>query len=185
MSIDLGAFKAGMRKLTGHVCLITTAGAGGGRSGLTATAVCSVSAVPPTLLCCVNRTNASHDAIRGAGVFAVNVLALDDRELADRFAGEPGGESRFEHGAWTSGETGSPLLTTALASFDCRVAQAVDVATHGILFGHIVGIRVRSCTAKPLLYAHGQYGGFTSLDVANNADSLWMPSWNAADGEPH
>ena len=179
MTIDLDTFKAGMRRLAGHVCVITTTGADGSRNGLTATAVCSVSATPPTLLCCINRESASHGVIRNAGVFTVNVLALEDRELADRFSSGPAGEARFVSGVWDKGETGAPALRSALASFDCRVAQAVDVGTHGILFGHIHALRVREGDVKPLLYAHGQYGEFTSL-AARQVESLWIPSWDGA-----
>ena len=181
MAIELDTFKAGMRCLAGHVCLVTTMRGDGERSGLTATAVCSVSAVPPTLLCCVNRENSTHAAVRNAGFFAVNVLGSEDRQLADRFATSPGGEARFVAGLWSKNETGAPLLDSALASFDCRIAQAVDVGTHGILFGDIVSIRVRLSEAKPLLYAHGQYGGFTSFDEIRSVDSLWIPSWGGVD----
>jgi flavin reductase (DIM6/NTAB) family NADH-FMN oxidoreductase RutF len=177
--IDSDTFKVGMRQLAGHVCVVTTADASGVRVGLTATAVCSVSADPPTLLVCINRQNASHGAIRAAGFFAVNVLALDDRALADRFASGVGGEARFSTGRWSHDITGAPILDSAMASFDCRIAQAVDVETHGILFGHIVGVRVRTDDAKLLLYAHGQYGGFASLPSLNTADSLWIPNWNS------
>jgi flavin reductase (DIM6/NTAB) family NADH-FMN oxidoreductase RutF len=175
-------FKAGMRQLAGHVCVITSENAAAERVGLTATAVCSVSADPPTLLVCINRQSASHAVIRSAGFFAVNVLALQDRSVADRFASGVGGESRFSVGQWSRGATGAPLLESAMASFDCRIAQAVDVETHGILFGRITAVRVRGDSAKLLLYAHGQYGGFASLPTLNNTESLWIPSWNPESG---
>ena len=53
MSIDAAAFKKGMRHLAASVTLITTR-YGDLRGGLTATAVCSVSAEPPQILVCVN-----------------------------------------------------------------------------------------------------------------------------------
>jgi len=184
MATDIATFKAGMRQLAGHVCVITTVDASGARSGLTATAVCSVSAAPPTLLCCINQQNTSYKAIRDAGLLSVNVLAISDRALADRFATGVGGEARFAVGLWRKLETGAPILESALASFDCRITQAVDVGTHGILFGEIVAVRVRETDAKPLLYAHGQYGGFTSFDSTRGAEALWIPSWQgtAPDG---
>jgi len=177
MTTEIGAFKAGMRCLAGHVCVITTRAPDGNRSGMTATAVCSVSASPPTLLCCINRQNSSYRAIRDAGVLAVNVLAMGDRELADRFASGMSGEARFGMGLWSELHTGAPVLESALASFDCRIEQAVDVGTHGILFGGIVAVRVRETDAKPLLYAHGQYGGFAALQPTHGSDALWIPSW--------
>ena len=179
MAIDSDSFKVAMRRLAGHVCLITTAGPGGTRAGMTATAVCSVSAEPPTLLICVNRQSTSHAAISANRVFAVNVLALEDRPLADRFATGLPSEEKFAEGVWTTQATGAPMLEGALAAFDCRIAQAVDVGTHGILFGAIETVHVRKAAAKPLLYAQGAYGGFSSFSAASHAELLWMPSWDA------
>jgi flavin reductase (NADH)/flavin reductase len=181
MSIDPDTFRTGMRRLAGHVCLITTANPSGVRAGLTATAVCSVSAEPPTLLICINRRNSSHTAIREAGVFAVNVLALEDQALADRFATKLEGEERFREGLWTTLDTGSPILESALVSFDCRIAQAVEVGTHGILFGEIHAVRVRHENAKPLLYAHGSYGGFAAAEAVKSPEVLGMPAWGQHD----
>ncbi len=150
-----------MRHLAAHVCLITTVGADGIRRGLTATAVCSVSADPPTLLCCVNRQIVPYAAVRESEIFAVNVLSIRDQELAERFASEINGEARFDTGIWKTLATGAPILDSALANFDCRLARLEEVATHGILFGEIRAVRFREGEADPLLYAHGSYGGFS------------------------
>ena len=148
MPIDVDTFRTGMRRLAGHVCIVTTSFQGQ-RAGLTATAVSSVAAEPPTLLICINRQNSSHSVIRQSGIFAVNVLALEDQGLANRFASRILGEERFAEGVWRTLDTGAPLLESALVSFDCRIAQAVEVGTHGVLFGAIEGIRVRQTQTKP------------------------------------
>lgn len=181
MAIDSDSFKTAMRHLAGHVCLITTVDENGKRNGLTATAVCSVSADPPTLLCCVNRQSSSHDAITHSGIFAVNVLALDDQNLANRFAGRIRGEERFAEGLWKQLETGAPILESALASLDCRLVNAVNANSHGILLGEIQAVQTRPTQAKPLLYAHGGYGGFASLEASTQQELLWIPSWNQPD----
>jgi flavin reductase (DIM6/NTAB) family NADH-FMN oxidoreductase RutF len=162
MAVDPESYKSGMRCLAASVCIVTTVGADGRRSGLTATAVCSVSLAPPTLLCCVNRQSGSYSAIHEAGVFAVNVLSAKDRHLAERFAGSVSGEARFAEGRWSTLHTGAPILGSALASFDCRISQAVELPTHGILFGEIEAVKL-GAAAGPLLYAHGDYGDFVPL----------------------
>jgi flavin reductase (DIM6/NTAB) family NADH-FMN oxidoreductase RutF len=182
MPIDADSFKFGMRRLAAGVCLITTEEPEGTRSGMTATAVCSVSAEPPTLLCCINRQNASYAMIRRAGVFAVNVLALDDRPLADQFARPVPSSDKFSLGLWRRLITPAPILESALVAFDCTLAQSVEVGTHGILFGEIRAVHTRAVAAKPLLYAHGSYGGFASIAAASDLESLWIPTWNH---EPH
>jgi flavin reductase (DIM6/NTAB) family NADH-FMN oxidoreductase RutF len=177
MPIDAVAFRQAMRRLAAGVCLITTEAVDGARSGLTATAVCSVSASPPTLLCCINRQSASYQAIVGNQGFAVNVLALDDRSLADQFSRPIPSTEKFSAGLWTRLETRSPVLESALASFDCRLSNSVEVGTHGILFGEILAAQVRAVLAKPLLYAHGGYGHFASV-AADELSGLWMPTWD-------
>jgi flavin reductase (NADH)/flavin reductase len=161
---DAESFRSGMRHLAAHVCLITTVAADGARRGLTATAVCSVSADPPTLLCCVNRQIAPFAAIRESGIFAVNVLGVSDRELAERFAGVIQGEERFATGVWTVLATGAPVLESALSVFDCRLTRLEEVATHGILFGEILAVRSHRSKTQPLLYAHGVFGIFKPFE---------------------
>lgn len=178
MAVDPEAFKLGMRRLAAGVCLITTQCPDGTRRGMTATAVCSVSANPAVLLCCINRRNSSYDAIHQSRVFAINVLSMEDRPLADLFAQPIPAEQKFAPALWQTRVTGAPMLESALAAFDCRVGQDVVVGTHGILFGEIQDVTVRKGAAKPLVYAHGGYGGFASFAEANDLDSLWIPGWN-------
>jgi flavin reductase (DIM6/NTAB) family NADH-FMN oxidoreductase RutF len=178
MTIDTTQFRAAMRCLTGHVCLITSCTDDGQRYGLTATAVCSVSASPPMLLACVNRNSASCEVIRDAGRFAVNVLGNDSTALANRFASPLPPHEKFLAGDWLTLDTGAPLLAQALASFDCLVDQMIDAGTHAIVFGAIQGIRIPHADQSPLLYAHGGYGSFTSAETVPVADLLWISNWD-------
>lgn len=178
MAITLDQFRNGMRRLAAGVCLITTRQADGQRSGLTATAVCSVSAEPPTLLVCVNRKNGSYAAIQQAGVFAVNVLAFDDRSLSDRFASPIPGEEKFQQGLWQPLSTGAPVLESALVAFDCRLSEAIEAGSHDILLGRIEAVKVGDTEVQPLMFAQGSYGGFAPAHAQARADLLWMPSWS-------
>src|SRR6478736_7445348 len=110
---DAAQFKLGMRSLAGAVSIITSSH-DGRLYGMTATAVCSACADPPTVLVCVNQSTTTHEAIEQAGVFCVNVLRHEDRELSSLFSGlhssQMRGEARFRHGSWTRLATGSPVL---------------------------------------------------------------------------
>jgi len=161
-TIDPATFKAGMRQLAGGVCIITSLGPDGRRAGMTATAVCSVSADPPVLLVCVNRNTRSHHLMLESGVFAVNVLDVLDQGLAHRFAGSVAGDARFDGASWMQLLTGAPVLGSALVSFDCRIAQAVDVGSHRSVLGAVQAVRLGPAGGRPLLYANGSYGGFTA-----------------------
>lgn len=165
--IDAVSYKAGMRQLTAGVTLATTLGTDGQRSGLTATAVCSVSAEPPILLVCVNRANGSYTAIRESGRFAINILAAEDVDLSNRFASAVSGDERFHHGDWGSLTTGAPVLASALASFDCTLLEVQDLGSHGVFFGQVEALRVRNDEGEgegaPLLYGKGNYGTLQTL----------------------
>jgi flavin reductase (DIM6/NTAB) family NADH-FMN oxidoreductase RutF len=163
MAIEPDVFKNGMRRLTAGVTIITTL-ADGERRGLTATAVCSVSVAPPTLLCCVNRQGSAHDAILASGRFAINVLTAADLALAERFGGAELGEARFSEGEWGTLETGAPILKSAFVGFDCRVVQTFDGATHSIFLGEVVAQSIGD-GAEPLCYLGGSYGSFHDLEA--------------------
>jgi flavin reductase (DIM6/NTAB) family NADH-FMN oxidoreductase RutF len=151
-------FIQGMRQLAAGVTLITTVH-DGQRAGLTATAVCSVSAEPPQLLTCVNRRSETHRVIDRSGVFAVNVLASDQQHLAQIFAGATDiyGERRFEQAPWIELATGAPVLASCLASFDCRVVESVVAATHSIFIGSVEAMMLEP-DLDPLVYVEGDYG---------------------------
>jgi flavin reductase len=159
-TIDPAAFRAGMRAMPGAVAVVTT-GLPGGRTGMTATAVCSLSDSPPMLLVCVNATASAHPIIREHGRFAVNLLAEGQEEIAGRFAGRGGlqGEARFQLGDWTTLETGAPVLADAMVSFDCELLAEHVHATHSIFVGAVKGVASRP-DAAPLLYLAGSFGGF-------------------------
>ena len=161
--VDGQQFKLGMRTLAGAVNIITSVHAGH-RYGMTATAVCSVSAEPPTVLACINKLAVTHDAVVKAKVFCVNVLRAEDWELSTVFSGAQTGEGRFKTGNWTRLVTGSPALVDALVSFDCRVVKRLAHGTHSIFLGEVEQILIGQ-KGKPLLYSDGQYAKLASLTL--------------------
>lgn len=154
-------FKLAMRSLAGAVNIVTTTHAGH-RHGLTATAVCSATAEPPTVLVCLNRHAATHGALAKSGVFCVNVLRAEDSELSNAFSGAQSGEGRFRSRDWTRLATGAPVLVDALAAFDCRVAKSLAHGTHTVFLGEVERILLGR-KGEPLLYAGARYAKLASL----------------------
>ncbi len=159
--VSLAQFRLGMRSLAGAVCIITSAHAGH-RHGMTATAVCSATAEPPTVLVCINKVTASHSAITKGGVFCVNALRAEDWELSTLFSGSQTGDARFRSRDWTRLATGSPVLIDSLVSFDCRVVKKMTHGTHSIFLGQVEQVLFGK-KGRPLLYADGQYAKLASL----------------------
>ena len=161
--VDPAQFKAGMRTLAGAVNIITSA-AGGKRYGMTATAVCSATAEPPTVLACINKLSTTHGAVVKSKVFCVNVLRAEDWELSSNFSGAQSGEARFKTRNWTHLVTGAPVLIDSLVSFDCRVVKKLAHGSHTIFLGQVEQI-VLGQKGKPLLYSDGQYAKIASLTL--------------------
>ncbi len=132
-------FRDAMSRLAAAVHIVTTDGPAG-RAGFTASAVCSVTDAPPTLLVCLNRNASVYSAVRDNGVLAVNTLAPEHLELSKLFGGRTPIDQRFAAGAWTTGATGAPLLDGAAINFDCRITSSMDVGSHAVLICEIIGI---------------------------------------------
>ena len=98
MPIDVATFRKTMGLFPGAVTLITT-GEGDLRRGITATAVCSVSDDPPSLLVCVNRSTGTCKEIARSGRFSVQLLGQDHADVAMTFAGADGktGADKYCH----------------------------------------------------------------------------------------
>ena len=161
--VDVEQFKVGMRTLAGAVNIITGLH-GGHRYGMTATAVCSASADPPTVLACINKLAGTHGAVAKGKVFCVNVLRAEDWELSTAFSGGSSGEARFKTRNWTRLATGSPVLIDSLVSFDCHVVKTLAHGTHTIFLGQVEQILIGQ-KGKPLLYSDGQYAKLASLTL--------------------
>ena len=144
------------------VSVITTEGMAG-RFGLTVSAISSVSAEPPMLLACVNRKSPAVAAIDQNGRFAVNVLGLNSRDVAEVFAGRPktGKPYDFERHVWEEGATGMPVLAEATASFECEIECSQDAGSHRIFIGRVVNAKRNS--AEPLVYCNRAFGRVAEL----------------------
>lgn len=153
--LDAALFREGMSRVAAAVHVVTTDGPSG-IGGFTATAVTPVTDNPASLLVCVNTAGRSAQALLTNGIFCVNALAAEDQALADVFAGrtELHGPERFSKGQWTKLVTGAPALVTSLVSFDCRLSDARVVATHHVIIGEIITIRLGE--TKPALVYQGR-----------------------------
>jgi flavin reductase (DIM6/NTAB) family NADH-FMN oxidoreductase RutF len=157
------------RQVLGHlptgVTVVTTVDELGQPTGLTASAVASVSLHPPLVLVCVSQKAQSYPAMAAAGKFAVNVLALGQEPLSRRFATTAPGIEKFKDVGYRSGKLGLPILDGALASFECTVVHAYPGGDHTIFVGQVEAGAPGGNTHEPLLYYRGRY---RRLDTAGD-----------------
>lgn len=152
-TVDPAVFREAMSRLGAAVHVVTTAGSGG-KTGFTATAVCSVSDAPATLLVCLNRGSNSSATLRANGVLCVNTLRASEETIANVFAGRTGVKAadRFATGEWIVAKTGAPVLASAVVAFDCRVIEVKAVASHDVYFCAVEA--VHEGPAGPALVYH-------------------------------
>lgn len=152
-----GDYTNAMRSLCSGVCIVTSAFSGE-RYGITATAVCSISASPPTLLVSINRENALADIIRKSNSFAVNVLGEDQAELAKDFSIRLKGELRFSTATWENGFDNAPILPSSAAIFECSVIQQHAINSHLVFYGLVENVNSNENKPISLIYGNGEYG---------------------------
>ncbi|TKC80240.1 4-hydroxyphenylacetate 3-monooxygenase, reductase component [Trinickia terrae] len=137
-------FRDAMACLPAAVNVITTDGPHG-RCGMTATAVCSVTDTPPTMLVCINQTSYVHGVLCENRNVCINVLAAECQELARSFAGMTGGSmaERFDRCAWEHGSLAVPVLSDAIASLEGEIVDIKTVGSHSVMFVRIDHISMR------------------------------------------
>lgn len=166
--VEVAQFRDGMALLGSAVNVITTDGPAG-RAGFTATAVCSVTDTPPTLLVCINRASFVHDFFAGNGVLCVNLLGAHQEALSGLFSNRniPMDE-RFARVPSSLMVTGAPAIEDALASFDCRITDVHEVGTHSVFYARVEDIR-RHESRRGLVYFDRAYH---ALELAGQAPAI-------------
>lgn len=143
----MGCFATGVTIVTAHT-------PEGIPIGLTANSFTSVSLDPPLLLVCVANTSGSAGVLRNADHFAVNVLQIGQQTTSNRFAAKA--EDRFAATPWEVGETGVPVLTGSLTTFECARDAVHEAGDHFLLVGRVLKASFEP-RRDPLLYFRGKY----------------------------
>jgi flavin reductase (DIM6/NTAB) family NADH-FMN oxidoreductase RutF len=153
MTFDSRTFRNAIGRFTTGVAIATCRAADGGRVGLTVNSFNSVSLDPPLVLFSIDRKARSCPLFVAAGHFAINILREDQIWLSKTFASADG--PRWEGLALATLETGAPVLSEALATFDCRAVAAHDGGDHVIFVGQVLALN--AAEGDPLLYFRGEY----------------------------
>ena len=162
VAVNVSDVKSAMRTLGGGVSVIT-AGEGSERTGATVTSATALSMDPPTMIVNINRASSTWPVIQQFQHFCVNILASDQKIIADRFAGVGGlkGGERYHGAEWKTLQSGAPVLVNAQAAIDCYVEDVIERYSHAIVIGRIVAVEHRP--GGSLIYSNGQYGRFQTL----------------------
>ena len=151
-------FRASLGMFATGVTVVTARAPDGTLVGLTANSFNSVSLSPPLVLWSLAHHAGSMALFRSGSHYAINVLAADQRLLAERFARR--GIDRFEGTAWRPGLTGAPVIDGAVAVFECSHHGQHEAGDHIVFVGRVAHCRRRVGVA-PLVFHGGRF--FTEL----------------------
>ena len=168
-------YRDAMACLGAAVSIVTTDGAAG-RAGFTASAICSVTDDPPTLLVCINRGSSAYAGVTTNKVVCINVLSARHEPLSRLFGGKVPAEERFAAADWATLATGAPVLVDCAAAFDCRIVDVVNVGTHDVLFCRVVALLKSGCTDNLIYFGRAYHTVGVTGPAETGPESASSPS---------
>ncbi|MCV2359960.1 MULTISPECIES: flavin reductase family protein [Roseateles] len=153
-------FRSALGMFATGVTIVTARAPDGSLVGLTANSFNSVSLSPPLVLWSLGQKAGSMPVFSRGSHYAINILAADQKDLAQRFATRD--IDRFAGVAWREGAGGAPVLDGVAAVFECANRSQYEEGDHVIFVGE-----VESCSwregAQPLIFHGGRY--YTELPI--------------------
>lgn len=153
------------RFLTGVA--IVTADNGQEHVGMTINSLSSISLEPPILMISLNFGTRTLEAVEMSNAFGISILSVRQEPVARQFSTRGG--PRFEVGKFDTAPSGLPLVSDALAQFDCAVVEKLTVGDHRVFFGQVDHARGRN--GEGLLFKAGQFGEFKD---SKSEAALWL-----------
>lgn len=155
-------FRGAMAGMASTVSVVGTR-RGDERMGRTATSVMSLSLAPPAILVSIDMMSRFADLVAKSGQFSLAMLAEDQADVADAFAGRLDLPDRFRVGRWRHWPSGQPKLEGAVTALDCEVIGAIETGTHVLFAGAIVDAETTP-DRSPLLWQRHGYHGLGGID---------------------
>lgn len=156
--VDPRTFRRACSAFTTGVTVTTLLDSNGMPQGVTLSSFTSVSLDPPLILVCVDYRSKLMPYFQPGQDFGVNVLREGQEDLSLRFS--RGGTDRFQRISWYLGQSGVPLISDVLATFECRLIQSTRAGDHFILLGEV--LYTGQGHGDPLVYFRSSYQTLTA-----------------------
>jgi flavin reductase (DIM6/NTAB) family NADH-FMN oxidoreductase RutF len=134
-----------------HGVYVIGVGSGDELNAFTAAWVMQVSYAPLLLALSINQRHSSYGLLRRHQAFSVNVLGKDQLDLAAHF-GQPAVVGKLDSKHWAAGRTGVPLLSEAIAWFECTVALEHPLGERSLVLGKVIDGKLVAADAEPMTY---------------------------------
>lgn len=166
LALDARAFRNALGQFATGVTIVTACGSQGEWVGATVSSFNSVSLDPPMVLWSLDKRAHSRGAFESSTHFAVHVLTLDQKDLAQRFATR--GVNKFEALQCAPGLGEVPLLGECAACFECETRHRYDGGDHVIFVGEVK--RFEHATGTPLVFHGGTFAEARQLIMGQLTD---------------
>ena len=155
-TLDPEQLRRSMRAWTSGVAIVTASHAGE-QHGMTVSSFTSIALEPPLIIVSLQTVSRTHELVAQSNAFGVTILAEDQQEISDRFAGRMlDTEDRLAGLETETLVTGAPFIKGGLAYLDCRVSQTIEVGTNTLYLAEVVSARGDG-EGRPLVYHDREY----------------------------
>ncbi len=152
-AVDSLEFRKALSTFATGVAVLTTRDDAGERIGMTISSFNSVSLDPPLVLWSIAKNAYSHDAFVAARYYAVNVLAMHQKDMSARFA-KPSAD-KFAGLECSAGIGKVPKLPEYAACFECESEFVYEGGDHTIIVGRVLNFESRE--SDPLIFYRGRF----------------------------
>ena len=137
---DAGDYRRALGGFGTGVALVAAHDANGVAHGMIINSLTSVSLHPPIMLWCLANASAAFGVFTQATAFSLNILRSDDHSVAQQFS-RRGGDRIIPPEQYCAMDTGAPVLSSALASLDCRMRLRQPMGDHEVIYGDVIAYR--------------------------------------------
>jgi flavin reductase (DIM6/NTAB) family NADH-FMN oxidoreductase RutF len=153
LGFDSTTFRRTLGMFATGIAVITAQAPDGRLIGLTVNSFNSVSLSPPLIIWSLGNNSTYREVLESCRYYAVNILADDQENLSNLFAGKS--PNRFEGVDWEPGLGGAPLLAGCAAVLEVRNEMRYPGGDHLIFIGEVE--RCDRSEREPLIFFNGKY----------------------------
>ncbi len=150
-----GAYRDALGVFATGVTVVLAEDDAGKMIGITANSFSSVSLSPRLVSWCIDHKSERYPVFSTAARYSINVLAANQQKISD-FCASNGVLQEMEFQTCRLTEGHAPVITEALAQFDCKLFARHTAGDHDILVGEVVAFNAQEGAA--LTFFRGQYG---------------------------
>lgn len=140
-TLDPETLRSAMRAWSAGVTIVTALHEGV-RHGMTVNSFTSISLAPPIISISLQHSSRTNELVAKSRAFALTMLASDQKDISDRFAGRMSeAVDRFEGLKTETMVTGAPFILGGLAWLDCRIIHTFDAGMNTLFIAEVLAAR--------------------------------------------